>query len=388
MTPRHPLPPRPDRPGRSGRPGRRSVSQRPVRGLWLVALVAGLGLGVGPAGAVSPGALQQRIDSASSHEQALRAAIQRDTSKAHAFDGRLSDLQARLDAIQTSLDFEQVQLAATQGRLRADRSRLTSLKLQFARDQDILRTQLVASYETPAPDVTTVVLEAQGFSDLLERMDYLKLIAHHNAMVTARVKRDRGAVAAQTVALTQLEARQSQTTRAVLLQRDEAARLRLAVLDRQLVYARARAAKASELSSLHARRVDLETRLASIQRSVANAPAPGLSGAGALAPFSGATGLYGFFQAPGTNYSVGNTPTLAARLNTLGQALQLHLIGISGYRTPQHSVEVGGFANDPHTRGEASDTPGVEGVPEATLNQYGLTRPFPGPAEADHIQLR
>jgi hypothetical protein len=48
---------------------------------------------------------------------------------------------------------------------------------------------------------------------------------------------------------------------------------------------------------------------------------------------------------------------------------------------------VGGFANDPHTRGEASDTPGVEGVPEATLNQFGLTRPFPGPAEADHIQL-
>jgi hypothetical protein len=26
-------------------------------------------------------------------------------------------------------------------------------------------------------------------------------------------------------------------------------------------------------------------------------------------------------------------------------------------------------------------------VPEATLNQFGLTRPFPGAAEADHIQL-
>ena len=79
---------------------------------------------------------------------------------------------------------------------------------------------------------------------------------------------------------------------------------------------------------------------------------------------------------------------LAERLNTMGKALHLHLIGISGYRSPQHSVEVGGFANDPHTRGEASDTPGVEGVPEATLNQFGLTRPFPGAAEADHIQLR
>jgi hypothetical protein len=48
---------------------------------------------------------------------------------------------------------------------------------------------------------------------------------------------------------------------------------------------------------------------------------------------------------------------------------------------------VGGFADDPHTRGEASDTPGVEGVPEQTLLQFGLTRPFAGAAEADHIQL-
>jgi hypothetical protein len=97
-------------------------------------------------------------------------------------------------------------------------------------------------------------------------------------------------------------------------------------------------------------------------------------------------GEFGFFQAPGTNYSVGEEPIIAARLDEMGRVLQLHLIGISGYRTPQHSVEVGGFADDPHTQGLASDTPGVEGVPEGTLERFCLTRPFPGPAEADHIQ--
>mgnify|MGYP000538288177 CR=1 FL=1 len=102
---------------------------------------------------------------------------------------------------------------------------------------------------------------------------------------------------------------------------------------------------------------------------------------------SGGSDGFGFFQAPGTNYSVGDEPTLAAKLNELGKALHLHLIGLSGYRTPQHSIEVGGFPNDPHTKGQASDTPGVEGVDEATLNRFGLTRPFAGAAEADHIQL-
>jgi hypothetical protein len=103
-------------------------------------------------------------------------------------------------------------------------------------------------------------------------------------------------------------------------------------------------------------------------------------------PFVAHGGVYGFFPAPGTNYTVNQEPIIAARLDQLGRALNLHLIGISGFRTPQHSVEVGGFADDPHTRGEASDTPGVEGVPESTLEEFCLTRPFPGPREADHIQ--
>jgi hypothetical protein len=103
-------------------------------------------------------------------------------------------------------------------------------------------------------------------------------------------------------------------------------------------------------------------------------------------PFVAHGGAYGFFPARGTNYTVNQEPIIAARLDALGKALLLHLIGISGYRTPQQSVAVGGYVNDPHTRGEASDTPGVEGVPEATLNSFCLTRPFPGPREADHIQ--
>lgn len=96
---------------------------------------------------------------------------------------------------------------------------------------------------------------------------------------------------------------------------------------------------------------------------------------------------YGFFPASGTNYTVADEPELATRLANLGRALKLHLIGISGYRTPAHSVAVGGFANDPHTRGQASDTPGIEKVSETTLEKYGLTRPFPGIGELNHIQL-
>jgi hypothetical protein len=100
------------------------------------------------------------------------------------------------------------------------------------------------------------------------------------------------------------------------------------------------------------------------------------------------SGGVGFFPAASANYSVGYEPEIAGRLQKLALANHLHLEGMSGYRTSGHSVEVGGSADDPHTCGAASDTPGIEQVPESTLEQFGLTRPFPNdPKEADHIQL-
>jgi hypothetical protein len=126
--------------------------------------------------------------------------------------------------------------------------------------------------------------------------------------------------------------------------------------------------------------------------SLANAQAASASPSaatttGGVPPFVPHGGQYGFFPTSTTNYTNGKEPEIAARLDAMGKALHLHLVGLSGYRTPQHSVAVGGFANDPHTRGEAMDTPGVEGAPETTLRRFGLTRPFAGASEADHIQL-
>jgi len=115
-------------------------------------------------------------------------------------------------------------------------------------------------------------------------------------------------------------------------------------------------------------------------------------------PLVAAAGL-GFAPDPGTTQTVGRLPVLTARLGALGKALGVTIYGISGYRTPAHSVAVGGFANDPHTRGEAEDI-GVGSllrssaaqISEAKLARFGLYRPFdpsddPSNPEVNHIQL-
>jgi hypothetical protein len=107
----------------------------------------------------------------------------------------------------------------------------------------------------------------------------------------------------------------------------------------------------------------------------------------------------GFTADPGTSQTEGQLPELTAQLDALGKALGVTIYGISGYRTPAHSVAVGGFADDPHTKGEAEDI-GVNSllrssaaqISEAELAEFDLYRPFdpsdsPSNTEVNHIQL-
>jgi hypothetical protein len=107
----------------------------------------------------------------------------------------------------------------------------------------------------------------------------------------------------------------------------------------------------------------------------------------------------GFIADPGTSQTEGQLPQLTAALDALGRALGVTIYGISGYRSPAHSVAVGGFANDPHTKGEAEDI-GVGSllrssaaqISEAQLARFGLYRPFDpsddaNNTEVNHVQL-
>jgi peptidoglycan hydrolase CwlO-like protein len=345
-----------------------------------------------PGGPIAAGStsstLESRIAASQAREGELHSGIGADTHQIEGFQGNIDDLQTRLTALESSLDVERDLLASLKSQLHAARVRLTSLQIQLGRDRQVLIAQVIASYESPPPDIATVILQAHGFADLIERLDDLRAISRENAGTTVHVSEEQRAVTAQAARLATLEASHARETSAVLVQRDEVSQLHLALVSRQLQYIRARDRKSAELGPLQSHKQALEHELSKL--AVSELAAEGVANAytGPVGAFSPTPeGAYGFFPAAGTDYSVGEEPTLAAHLNALGIALHLHLIGISGYRSPAHSVEVGGFADDPHTRGEASDTPGVEGVPQATLARFGLIRPFPGAAEADHIQL-
>ena len=337
----------------------------------------------------SAGNLAGRFATGQQRANRLLQAIQADSKLIQGYEGRIGNLEARLAVIQGTVDTQERLLGYANAEVTAARDRLQSLDAQYARGRRVLAAELVAAYESPQPTLMDVVMYARGWDDLLNRLRQLKSIARANADTIKMISSTRLAVAAQTRRLALVQARRARATAAVVVERDEIAQLRLAIVDRELAVSRDRSAKSDQLRSV---RRALAREAVTLQQQAERAQAASFASGGAPAggcvntPFIPHGGEFGFFQAPGTNYSVGEEPVIAARLDQLGRVLQLHLIGVSGYRTPQHSVEVGGFADDPHTLGEASDTPGVEGVPEATLERFCLTRPFAGPREADHVQ--
>lgn len=351
-----------------------------------VAVVAAAALHAGPSAA----SLLDRYQSGQSKASQLRSKIKSETNRINGYEGSISSLQSRLDVVQRTVDTQEQLLATVTDDLAAARQRLVRLRATYARDRAALAAQLRARYESPPPTIVNVVVDSRGFDDLINGVRDLTTVERHNVQTTEAVAAARAAVQAQTVRLTRVQARRRRATAAVLAERDQIAQLKASIVERKLAVQRAKDADTATLSALHKKLVH-EAAVLDAQAARAQA----LSGGAVVGPPGGCTngpfvphgGEYGFFQAPGTDYSVNQEPIIAARLDQLGKALQLHLEGISGYRSPQHSVEVGGFADDPHTKGMASDTPGVEGVPEATLNEFCLTRPFGGASEADHIQL-
>ena len=165
----------------------------------IVAAIAVIAIAGGPhaaAGSTS-GTLESRIAASQAREGELHSGIGADTHQIEGFQGNIDDLQTRLGALESSLDVERDLLAGLRSQLRAARTHLALLQVQLGRDRQVLVAQLIASYESPPPDIATVVLQAHGFADLIERIDEERAISRENAGATIHVSEEQKAVTVQ-----------------------------------------------------------------------------------------------------------------------------------------------------------------------------------------------
>jgi len=253
--------------------------------LAVAAPVAALALtGAAP---TAPALAQGSLASEQSAAAALKSRV---AAQQRLIDGTrsgLQDAERRLATLEARAAKRQQQLDRTQTELVASRVHLTKLQNKAAGDQKLLAENLLASYKGEQPTFATVVLDAHGFSDLIERVDFLKRVADRNASILRDTRVAKVRVQKQTTSLTKLRGTYSTLAKAAIDDRDQAAAIKTALLEREAAQLRKRDAASAQLQTVQSKIKRIEAAQAAAARAAAAAASATAAAPTVGAPSSG-----------------------------------------------------------------------------------------------------
>jgi len=206
-------------------------------------------------------------------ERVLASDVASWTRRIRGLQADITVLQGRQVRLQSDLDAKRAELARVQERLRAERLRLTRLRRRLVEARGILATRLVELYKADEPDVVTVVLDADGFADLLERTAFMERVSAQDSRIIERVRSARADATRTAARLDALERRQTRVAATIEARRDAVRSVRGRLVSRRGSYQAARSRKATVLASTREDRQDLEGDLAALEREEAKVAA-------------------------------------------------------------------------------------------------------------------
>jgi len=224
-------------------------------------------------GAQSEGELRDRAGQARARERALASDVARLGGLIARLDGDIAVIERRRGEVQAELDADRVELATIREDLRAQRRRVVRLRARLREARTVLSARLVQLYQTPRPDVITVVMKARGFADLLEQATYVRFIGRQDARIIGLVRRARVDADQAVDRLARAERRQQEITVGIEARRDALVAIGASLAERRAAAAQARAARAAALGATRANRQNLERRIAALEAARARAAA-------------------------------------------------------------------------------------------------------------------
>jgi predicted nucleic acid-binding Zn-ribbon protein len=217
----------------------------------LVAVVAGLA--AAPAHAADVATLQARVDQARSQARSLASSVQMRTAEFQATATRAAAAGRRQQQLEAELARGRDRLARLRAAAAAAHRRLLAAQARYRRSQAQLASRLVSIYKSDTPDIATVLLEADGFNDLLTRTAYLKEINDADNALVNRVRALRDGVREWLGRMRELRGLAAAEVTRMAAARDEIARIRAAAERRAAALQRARAAQQASLAALRSR---------------------------------------------------------------------------------------------------------------------------------------
>jgi murein DD-endopeptidase MepM/ murein hydrolase activator NlpD len=217
-------------------------------------------------------ALRNRIDRAREKigrkkgtERVLTSEIAGYSRRIDHLQGKISKLDNRQQVIQTDLDAKRAELEHLRTDLRTERARLVRLRKRLTATRVMLQTRLVEIYKAEPPDLVTVILNSDGFTDLLERGEFIKRISDQDRKIVVIVRDAKLDSVASEQRLNTLERRQQTVTEIVQKHRDEIAGIKHELIGTRVGYSRTKAGKAAALNKVRGDRHELQQHVDSLE---------------------------------------------------------------------------------------------------------------------------
>lgn len=234
---------------------------------------------------------QGKVEYRKGKEKVLTRDIARYSGRIDGLQSRIDRLSARESKITADLDAKRAVLEDTQAALRSERARLVRLQKRLREVRQTLAARLVQIYKDGRPDLASVVLEADGFSQLIERGEYIGRLAAKDQQIIGIVASAKDEATSTEQRLAKIERRQQQVTAAIAARRNEVAKVRSTVASTANSLRSVRNERRALLTSVKSSRKDLEEDLAEMQRQQARISGV-LAGAAGDAPVKRGNGRF------------------------------------------------------------------------------------------------
>lgn len=259
-----------------------SIAHRPLRAFaFALAGLGALAVLLAPSHAPAQSALERfndiqgKLNEVEDREGVLTTTISRYNDRIDSLRGEIADLRNREAVVEK-------ELARIQAELSAAEARLAELRARLQRSLEILSQRLVDIYKSNEPDALTVILESDGFGDLLERDEYLQRIQNMESGVIVRVRdlRDQTETTVEQITVARDE---------VAAKERELEQTRTQLESRNAELAAARTKQQSALGSVREQKKELEGDLSEVSKQVQEQLA-GASSPLPAGPIQGAAG--------------------------------------------------------------------------------------------------
>jgi len=241
---------------------------------------------------------RKQIETKKKRERVLTGTIEGYSRRIRVLERDITTLRTRQATIEADLGRKRAELTTIQRDLRSERARITRLRGRLLEARAALSERLVYLFKADEPDVVTVVLESEGFADLLQRTSFMQRVSQQDARIIDRARDAKADAQAAEKRLDRSEARQREVTAIVARNREEVAAIKGRLVERSSQYRDVRSNKREALVDTRTDRKTLEGHLAALEKEEAQvrarlagnvAPGPIRRGSGALIwPISGA----------------------------------------------------------------------------------------------------